>query len=76
MAEHENIHGQSCSEYGIDSIKREDNNMSADNTDTASVRPCPVSAEFDVDALLDDIDSLLESDASAFVQSFVQKGGQ
>lgn len=74
MAERENIHGRSCSEHGIDSIKSEDNNMSADNTDTASVRP--VSAEFDVDALLDDIDSLLERDASAFVQSFVQKGGQ
>ncbi len=29
-----------------------------------------------VDSLLDEIDSVLESNASAFVQGFVQKGGQ
>ena len=74
MAEHEDIQEQNRSEHGIDSMKSADNNMSADNADPAGVQP--VNAEFDVDALLDDIDSLLESDASAFVQSFVQKGGQ
>lgn len=31
---------------------------------------------FEVDSLLDEIDSVLESNASAFVQGFVQKGGQ
>ncbi len=30
----------------------------------------------EVDSLLDEIDSVLESNASAFVQGFVQKGGQ
>ena len=30
----------------------------------------------EVDDLLDDIDSILESNASGFVQGFVQKGGQ
>ena len=30
----------------------------------------------DIDALLDDIDSVLESNATSFVQGFVQKGGQ
>ena len=30
----------------------------------------------DMDALLDDIDSLLEDNASDFVRGFVQKGGQ
>lgn len=30
----------------------------------------------DVDALLDDIDSVLESNATSFVRGFVQKGGQ
>lgn len=30
----------------------------------------------DLDALLDEIDSVLESDADAYVKSFVQKGGQ
>lgn len=29
-----------------------------------------------LDALLDEIDSVLETNASAFVQGFVQKGGQ
>ena len=29
-----------------------------------------------VDSLLDEIDSVLESNASSFVQGFVQKGGQ
>lgn len=29
-----------------------------------------------VDSLLDEIDSVLETNASAFVQGFVQKGGQ
>ncbi|MCI6573703.1 MAG: ubiquitin-like protein Pup [Actinomycetaceae bacterium] len=31
---------------------------------------------FNVDELLDDIDTILETNASAFVQGFVQKGGQ
>lgn len=29
-----------------------------------------------IDALLDEIDDVLESDASEYVKSFVQKGGQ
>lgn len=29
-----------------------------------------------IDALLDEIDTVLESNAAAFVQGFVQKGGQ
>ncbi|QOR44714.1 ubiquitin-like protein Pup [Trueperella pecoris] len=33
-------------------------------------------ADFDVDDLLDDIDSILEENATSFVQGFVQKGGQ
>ncbi len=32
--------------------------------------------DFNVDALLDNIEELLETNASAFVQGFVQKGGQ
>ena len=30
----------------------------------------------DVDALLDDIDDVLEQDAEAFVKAYVQKGGE
>ncbi|WP_124054794.1 ubiquitin-like protein Pup [Arcanobacterium ihumii] len=36
----------------------------------------PQSTDFDVDSLLDDIDSILETNATSFVQGFVQKGGQ
>lgn len=32
--------------------------------------------DFNVDDLLDDIDSILEENATSFVQGFVQKGGQ
>lgn len=33
-------------------------------------------AEADVDAVLDEIDEVLETNAEEFVRSFVQKGGQ
>ena len=32
--------------------------------------------DFNVDDLLDDIDMILEENATSFVQGFVQKGGQ
>jgi ubiquitin-like protein Pup len=43
--------------------------------------PAPValaaqSRDADVDALLDEIDDVLESNAEQFVRGFVQKGGQ
>lgn len=38
--------------------------------------PQAQSAQFNVDDLLDDIDSILETNATSFVQGFVQKGGQ
>ncbi len=36
----------------------------------------PAASTSGVDDLLDEIDSLLEDNAEAFVKSFVQKGGQ
>lgn len=33
-------------------------------------------ASFNIDALLEDIDTILEKNAETFVQGFVQKGGQ
>jgi len=36
----------------------------------------PRAAPVDLDALLDEIDSVLESDAEDYVRGFVQKGGQ
>jgi len=36
----------------------------------------PAKQAVDYDALLDEIDSVLETDAEEYVRSFVQKGGQ
>lgn len=36
----------------------------------------PSEQNFEVDELLDDIDAILETNATAFVSGFVQKGGQ
>ena len=36
----------------------------------------PQRASFDLDAILDEIDTVLERDAEDFVRGFVQKGGQ
>lgn len=41
-----------------------------DLTTTSTVRPA------DYDAILDEIDQVLESDAEEYVRAFVQKGGQ
>ncbi|AWE42350.1 MULTISPECIES: ubiquitin-like protein Pup [unclassified Actinobaculum] len=43
-------------------------------TELPQVQVSTTSSE--VDSLLDEIDSVLEQNASAFVQGFVQKGGQ
>jgi ubiquitin-like protein Pup len=52
---------------------------SRDNRDDDSAVPAPAAPHVSVsgvDDLLDEIDSLLEDNAEAFVKSFVQKGGQ
>lgn len=38
--------------------------------------PAPEALKKDLDALLDEVDSVLESNAEEFVAGFVQKGGQ
>jgi len=45
----------------------------AENTDLQERRE---QLDEDVDAILDEIDEVLETNAAEFVQSFVQKGGQ
>ncbi|WP_028048116.1 ubiquitin-like protein Pup [Cellulomonas sp. URHD0024] len=48
-----------------------------DGPDTpAPSAPSAQSRDADVDALLDEIDDVLESNAEQFVRGFVQKGGQ
>lgn len=43
--------------------------------EVADATPLPARA-VDYDAILDQIDSVLEADAEEYVRSFVQKGGQ
>jgi prokaryotic ubiquitin-like protein Pup len=40
------------------------------------VAPAPQAQDTEVDALLEEIDEVLESNAEQFVRGFVQKGGQ
>jgi ubiquitin-like protein Pup len=48
----------------------------ADEETTAVAESSPSELDADVDAILDEIDSVLEVNAEDFVKSFVQKGGQ
>lgn len=47
-----------------------------DDDANAAIPTAPLTAGSGVDDLLDEIDTLLEDNAEAFVKSFVQKGGQ
>lgn len=51
-----------------------------DRPDDGAVAPTPTTSATDrdaeVDALLDEIDDVLETNAESFVRGFVQKGGQ
>ena len=42
----------------------------------AGARTSSTTQVSDVDSILDEIDSVIETNAAAFVQGFVQKGGQ
>ena len=46
------------------------------NGTTTSAQSTSTIQTSDVDSILDEIDSVIETNAAAFVQSFVQKGGQ
>ncbi|MDP4014461.1 MAG: ubiquitin-like protein Pup [Candidatus Nanopelagicales bacterium] len=54
----------------------------AEDEDVPAVAPSPDAAErkeaidSDIDAILDEIDEVLEVNAEEFVRGFVQKGGQ
>ncbi|MCB0892748.1 MAG: ubiquitin-like protein Pup [Propionibacteriaceae bacterium] len=60
-------------------IQRQRSTTRADQAQ-AETTPAGVDAAakpaLDYDALLDEIDSVLETDAEEYVRSFVQKGGQ
>ncbi len=46
------------------------------NGTTTSAQSMSTIQTSDVDSILDEIDSVIETNAAAFVQGFVQKGGQ
>ena len=56
-----------------DRVQRERAQQSAEEVVEETTRS---SHAVDYDAILDEIDSVLESDAEEYVRSFVQKGGQ
>ena len=47
-----------------------------DDARRAAAAPAAQVKDDDVDAILDEIDDVLESNAEEFVKGFVQKGGQ
>lgn len=60
---------------------RPDQDVEQDTTETGTEAAAAVAERHeklseDVDAILDDIDEVLESNSEEFVRSFVQKGGQ
>jgi ubiquitin-like protein Pup len=63
-------------------MSEQDQQRPRDRGDDPDEAPAPPSAstaqvkDDDVDAILDEIDDVLESNAEEFVKGFVQKGGQ
>lgn len=47
-----------------------------ETTEASDLKERKAKLDDDVDAVLDDIDEILESDAESFVRAYVQKGGQ
>ena len=65
-------HGQ-VRRAGVESAAEE---QTGTGVPMASVRSISDAQTADVDSILDEIDSVIETNAAAFVQGFVQKGGQ
>lgn len=58
---------------GVESVVED---IEGQNGTTASAQSTSTIQTSDVDSILDEIDSVIETNAAAFVQGFVQKGGQ
>jgi ubiquitin-like protein Pup len=56
--------------------RRDDEEPADDAAAPAPATPSAQARDAEVDALLDEIDDVLESNAEQFVRGFVQKGGQ
>ena len=62
-------------EYSKEQIPNEDSDSSV-NEEVASQNQTNSELASELDGLLDEIDSVLETNAKEFVESYVQKGGQ
>ncbi|MBC95873.1 ubiquitin-like protein Pup [bacterium] len=62
-------------EYSKDQIPDQDSDTSL-NEDETSQNQANSELTSELDGLLDEIDSVLETNAEEFVKSYVQKGGQ
>lgn len=56
--------------------QRRDDEDGPEAPEPAPVAPAAQARDVEVDALLEEIDEVLESNAESFVRGFVQKGGQ
>ena len=68
-----------CRRAGVEAALEDTGEAVSNETTTASARSAQMAAAAqvsDVDSILDEIDSVIETNAAAFVQGFVQKGGQ
>ncbi|TFH53864.1 ubiquitin-like protein Pup [Actinomyces viscosus] len=68
-------HGQ-VRRAGVESTVEDTEEQIGLGTPTASAQTTSTAQVGDVDSILDEIDSVIETNAAAFVQGFVQKGGQ
>ena len=68
-------HGQ-VRRAGVESAAEDAEEQTGTGVPMASVRSISDAQTADVDSILDEIDSVIETNAAAFVQGFVQKGGQ
>lgn len=59
-----------------ESVRRSANRHEEPEVIEDSVAPVTHASDTDIDAILDEIDGVLEENAEEFVRSFVQKGGQ
>ncbi|WP_136519830.1 MULTISPECIES: ubiquitin-like protein Pup [Cellulomonas] len=61
---------------GQEHVRRREDDEPIDEPGTPTPAPAAQDRDAEVDALLEEIDDVLESNAEQFVRGFVQKGGQ
>ena len=61
---------------GQDQSQHRRDDEGPETPEPAPVAPAVQARDAEVDALLEEIDEVLESNAESFVRGFVQKGGQ